>query len=486
MAQPFIPPTTAPSLTPKPSLTPFTTPTHQPGALLLSPTPDLPHAVPTLRTTQATYTVQSGDSLGKIAVQFSIPVDQLMTANQIINPDRIDVGQVLVIPVPSPEPPGPDFKILPDSELVDGPAAAHFDLTSFVMDKAGYLALYSGDVDSEILNGADIVALVAEDYSVNPRLLLAVLEYQSGWVTNANPDQKTNVVGTTIDYPLGYTDANRKGLYKQMAYAADNLNRGYYLWRANALSSYVLTDNSIIPVAPTLNAGTVGVQYLMSLLYGQADWEQAITAKGLAATYQGLFGNPFDYAVEPILPADLKQPSMQLPFAVGDVWAFTGGPHGGWGEGSAWAALDFAPPGGAAGCTQSDAWVVAVAPGLIVRSDHGAVVENLSGDPYVQTGWTILYMHIETRDRINLGVTVKAGDRIGHPSCEGGVSNGTHTHLARRYNGEWIPADGPLPFNLDGWISSGTGTEYDGFLTRNEQKIEAWDDRRTAENEIQR
>jgi hypothetical protein len=35
---------------------------------------------------------------------------------------------------------------------------------------------------------------------------------------------------------------------------------------------------------------------------------------------------------------------------------------------------------------------------------------------------------------------VKTGDRIGHPSCEGGAANATHVHIARRYNGEWIPA----------------------------------------------
>ena len=239
-----------------------------------------------------------------------------------------------------------------------------------------------------------------------------------------------------------------------MAFAADNLNRGYYLWRANGLSSLILADDSVVPLAATLNAGTVGVQYLMSLFYNKADWQAAVTE--------------------------------QLPFEVGVPWFFSGGPHGGWGEGSAWAAIDFAPEGDTLGCFQSDAWVVASVAGAIVRSDHGAVVEDLDGDGYEQTGWSLLYMHIETRDRVALGTQVKPGDRLGHPSCEGGGADGTHTHLARRYNGEWIPADGSLPFNLDGWVSSGTGIEYDGFLTRNGQKVEAWGDRRSAENQIQR
>jgi hypothetical protein len=46
-------------------------------------------------------------------------------------------------------------------------------------------------------------------------------------------------------------------------------------------------------------------------------------------------------------------------------------------------------------------------------------------------------------------------------------------HLARKYNGEWIPADGAVPFNLNGWISSGTGKEYDGYLKRGVALLEA-------------
>ncbi|MCK5315694.1 MAG: hypothetical protein KAJ53_11250, partial [Anaerolineales bacterium] len=80
---------------------------------------------------------------------------------------------------------------------------------------------------------------------------------------------------------------------------------------------------------------------------------------------------------------------------------------------------------------------------------------------------------------------VKAGERIGHPSCEGGFSSGTHVHIARRYNGEWIPADQELPFILDGWVSRGIGQEYDGYLERDGKSIEAWEGN-SAINAIQR
>ena len=94
-------------------------------------------------------------------------------------------------------------------------------------------------------------------------------------------------------------------------------------------------------------------------------------------------------------------------------------------------------------------------------------------------------MHIAAEDRVAVGTQVKSGDRIGHPSCEGGVSYGTHTHIARRYNGVWIAADGNLPFDLDGWISQGNNnTEYDGFLIKGNRSIQAWDGRSSI-NEIQ-
>jgi murein DD-endopeptidase MepM/ murein hydrolase activator NlpD len=130
--------------------------------------------------------------------------------------------------------------------------------------------------------------------------------------------------------------------------------------------------------------------------------------------------------------------------------------------------------------------VVAVANGLILRAEDGAVVQDLDNDGYEQTGWTVLYMHIDTNERVQPGTYIYAGERIGHPSCEGGVSNATHLHLARRYNGEWIPADGNLPFNLDGWVSSGSGVEYDGKLTRGGSVIEAWEGVFEGLNQISR
>lgn len=460
--------------------------TRLPGTPWLTPTSDPPRILPTLRSEAISYTVRSGDTLNQIAQRYTVSPQQVIQANQLSNPDLLEVGQVLILPPPQPEGTAPDFKIIPDSELVYGPASASFDIQEFVQTQGGYLAGYQEEVNARQLTGAQIVQKVAQEFSINPRLLLAVLEYQSGWVTQSKPNE------SILEYPMQAYIPWRKGLYRQLTWAADTLNRGYYLWRVNGLTVWILADGRVIAVAPTINAGTAGVQHLFAQLYDRAGWERAISEEGLFARYVRLFGYPFDLAIEPLLPPDLEQPPMQLPFEKGQVWSFTGGPHGGWGDGSAWAALDFAPPGEALGCVVSDAWVVAVADGQIIRSDEGAVVQDLDVpssavpmDGLEQSGWTVLYMHIESRERVAAGAYLRAGERIGHPSCEGGFSSGTHVHLARRYNGEWIPADQDLPFVLDGWVSRGTGIPYDGFLVRGGQTIEALEGRH-PENAIQR
>lgn len=458
---------------------------RSPGTPALSPTPDDPHQLPTLRTDPKDYTIQAGDTLGKIADQFNVTVEEIVNANKLANPDLLSPGQTLSIPAPQPGNTGLDFKIIPDSELVYGLASIDFDIKSFVKSQNGYLAHYSEDVNDRTMTGAQIIQLAAQEFSVNPRLLLAVLEYQSGWVTRAKPDD------ATLDYPMGIAVNWRKGLYHQAAWAADTLNRGYYLWRVEGLASYNLPGGDVVPPSPLINAGTAGVQFFFSQLYSRSDWEKAVSKEGLYATYDQFFGFPFDRTIEPLVPEDIQQPQMQLPFERKKVWYFTGGPHGGWGDGSAWAAIDFAPPGEAQGCVASEDWVVAVADGPIIRAaDDGQTVQDVDGngvkaDGLEQTGWVVLYGHLESRDRVEPGTYVHAGDRLGHPSCTGGVSTGTHLHLARRYNGEWIPADQNLPFVLDGWVSRGDGIVYDGSLERNGKTVEAAEGN-APESEIQR
>jgi LysM repeat protein len=54
--------------------------------------------VATATTLPQYYEVKRGDTLTLIAAAYSIPVQALMTANQLTNPDDIAAGQFLIIP----------------------------------------------------------------------------------------------------------------------------------------------------------------------------------------------------------------------------------------------------------------------------------------------------------------------------------------------------------------------------------------------------
>ncbi len=388
---------------------------------------------------------------------------------------------------PTPNPPRPlpdeslaytpDLKIIPDSELIYGPTASDFSVEGTIKYRQGFLKAYSEDVGGGVtLSGAEIVEYVALSYSVNPRLLLALLEYRGGWLNDPMPE------GERMDYPMGIVKAGREGLLRQMLDAADALNAGYYGWKYRGELTLELSDGQRLYYAPTLNPGTVGVQHMLSLTADPAQWQRDVHPEGFFQTYLALFGDPFARAYEPITPANLEQPPLTLPFPQGEEWVFTGGPHGGYNSGSAWAAVDFAPPKppddvlereGA--CYVSEHWVIAAAPGVIARSGFGYVVLDLDKDGNEHTGWTLVYLHVDDQDRIAEGETVQTGDKLGHPSCQGGFSNGTHLHFARRYNGEWIPVDCAIcapevsapRLVLGEWTFHGMpGQEYQGYATR--------------------
>ena len=356
--------------------------------------------------------------------------------------------------------------LLPDSELVYGAGQVGFDATAFIQSSAGYLTSYSEEVEGRTLSGAQIVEEVSLLYSVSPRLLLALLEYRCGWVTDVAPAYQGL-------YPINLTDTSRAGLFTQLSWAANELNRGFYTHEVGALDGFTLPDGTQIDLDVELNDASAAVQYLFALFMDQHDWELAVSPLGFYADYVHLFGNPFQYDSGEPLPADLVQPPMQLPFAAGERWHYTSGAHSAWGDGAAWAAIDLAPPGENWGCYQSEQAVRAVADGVISYAENGAVLQDLSGDGDVRSGWVVLYMHISSTGRAALGSVLQAGDVIGYASCEGGYSSGTHLHLARRYNGEWVAVDRDLPFVLSGWISAGSGSQYEGTLSRNDTIVEA-------------
>lgn len=440
--------------------------------------PTLPPPTPTLSpiSTEAgtprppiLYYAQAGDTLPALAVRYGVAPEEITSPDPLDATGLITPGQLLIIPNRL-DGLGPDQALLPDSEVVNSPSALGFDIEAFVKSAGGYLAAYREYLTDRTYTGAGVIERVAVENSVNPRLLLALVEYQSGWVYG-QPDSLAKV-----DYPLGYVALERKGLYKQLTWAVQNLFIGYYRWREGRLTTLTFPDGSSLRLAPNLNAGSVALQVLFAQLYPYPRWQAVLYGDaGFPALYERMFGSPWLRArtVEPLIPPGTTQPDFILPFLPGHTWAYTGGPHSAWGPDSALAALDFAPSSTQSGCAPSEEWVTAVASGQVVRSEKGVVVLDLDGDGHEQTGWVVLYLHIASEGRPPVGTWLEQGALVGHPSCEGGSATGTHVHVARKYNGEWVLADGPLPFVLDGWRAQAGGAPYQGRLVKDDRVVEA-------------
>jgi len=434
-------------------------------------------------------------------------VATLLRINDLPNPDLLDVGDIILLPE-TPVDFTPATILLPDARLVRSPGAAEFDTASFLAGQGGQLARLradvqhrdaTGSVSSRELSAAEMLEQVARDFSVDVRIILAILEWAAGLLS---ADEASDEL---LRYPLLPPSAgtgNRPGFYRQLNWLADQLNRGYYGWKYRGETILEFPDGRRWQYDPSLNAATVALQYALAQFLDGEAWLRAIGEGGLLQTYIELYGDPFP-ASSPTVPPDLQQPPLTLPFARGEVWRFTGGFHGGWGNGSAWAAVDFAPPAEDSpvpACYTASFPVTALADGIIASMDDGRIVLDLDGDGDEGSGWTILYLHLSAHAALRSGQRVAAGNILGYPSCQGGVSYATHLHIARRYNGEWLPADcnrcpagrSVPPFVMSGWKVVGLNADllsselYQGYLVNlsDNRNVIAEQGRDTTINEI--
>ncbi|MBS3750032.1 MAG: LysM peptidoglycan-binding domain-containing protein [Anaerolineales bacterium] len=446
---------------PEPVDTPQPTSTPTP---IVSPTP-IPSRPAFAPGELVDYEAQTGDTLPTLADRFNTTEDQILKANPVI-PDEVTTlpaGLPLKIPIYYEPLWGTAFKILPNSLFINGPAQRGFDATSFINAQDGWLKDHNQLAAGRYRSGAEIVEYISKNFSISPQLLLILLEYQTQALTNPVPPDNIDL------YPLGHEEKGYEGLHIQLVWAANTLNQGYYGWLTGQVETLEHPDGTIEHPDPWQNAATVALQYYFSQIMSHEAYDQAVGPEGYADTFLTYFPDPWD--TPPHIPGSLTQPSLRLPFEDGETWAYTGGPHTGWGKGQPWAALDFAPPGVAGGCEPSKQWAVASANGVVARSEDGVVELDLDGDGDPRTGWVLFYLHIGSSERVSAGVQLETGDPLGHPSCEGGESTGTHIHMARKYNGEWIPAGGIIPFNLGGWVAHNGEEEYKGTMTHFQETV---------------
>jgi LasA protease len=409
------------------------------------------------------YMIQSGDTLSALAKRFGKTDTDMSSALEPVlkegDGSTLPAGQRVDIPLPENYELHPLLHILPNTYFVYGPSQSNFDVEEYVSKSDGWLKTYVDNSGPVALTGTRIVSLTAQNYSISPRILLTILEIHLGALSNPH---------VPATFSLGNTEKQRKTLGKQLSWVANTLNNGYYGWRDGSMVTLKEKSGKYLQINPADNAGSFALAYYFSQYLDDKEVSAAVSPSGFTETYHTLFG-PIDWDADTrdiLIPPNLTQPTLDLPLQPGLKWAFTGGPHSGWGDGIPYAAIDFAPPSPISGCDSSPYKVFSASDGVISRFDTGIITVDLDSDGNSSTGWTISYVHLAPAKNFMAGDVINKGDLLGYPSCLGGESTGRNVHIARRYNGEWIPVDGPVPMDLGGWKAHDGEKEYKGTLTK--------------------
>ena len=127
---------------------------------------------------------------------------------------------------------------------------------------------------------------IAEQYSINPRLLLALMEWRTGALSNA--EARRSVRANPFGPLPGVT-----GFNSQMTYVAEQLSGGLLRLAQGSLTSLLLPDSTTSRPDFYQTAGSVAVQYLFSKFMNLDEFNQAIGPQGFGATYIKLLGDPF-------------------------------------------------------------------------------------------------------------------------------------------------------------------------------------------------
>ncbi|MGB0388560.1 MAG: LysM peptidoglycan-binding domain-containing protein [Ardenticatenaceae bacterium] len=435
--------TAAPTKTPRSSPTKTRTP-RPTGTPTRTSTPT---ASPTL--VPGWYEIEEGDTLLEVAISEDTSVDEILELNNISEETKLRIGRVLAIPSEI-DLSLPESYLIEDSELVYGATYVDWDTSEFIEQQGGFLAEY----EAYGRDAGQIIDQMAVKYHVGPRALLASIEMMSGWVTKRKPKEAT---------PFG--GAGGGDLHWWTQWAAERMMEGYYGQLEGRRDWVVMANRVQVRLYPGTNPGSAAIANLLAGLVWDADeLSELLEDGGFEKSYRRLFGK-MDIEAGPVLPPNGEQPYFALPWTPGEQWVFTGGPHGGYGDYvTGWAALDFAPPI-PRGCWPSEFPARAVARGVVIESREGEVWIDTDDDGDVRTGWVLYYLHLDTEGRLEAGEKVKVGDVVGYPSCEGGIANASHLHIARMYNGQWMPAHAPVPFQLGNWTAQGLiGSSYDGRL----------------------
>ncbi len=318
-------------------------------------------------------------------------------------------------------------------------------------------------VGSRSQSFTDVLVSLSSLYSLNPKLLLALLDLQSGLVSSSQAS------GEQFAWAMGYRGdgGGRRGLYSQLRWAARELRyavRDYALKADGPPPPLSFADGSRQEVAADLPFSRYVLARVLAPTVGPGGL--GVRMDGLVNAYTRLFDDPrlapvdWPPPAEPFMTRPMRENFPITSFFDHDApfLSENGSLHTYWGRIET--DVNFAYDGHTGwdyGMGPPDE-VLAAAPGVVTfagNSDDGCATPARAVVIDHGNGYRTLYWHLASIN-VEAAQTVAAGDVLG-VAGESGCAIGAHLHLQVQYLGRDVDPYGWCGLAPDPWAQSPGG-----------------------------
>jgi LysM repeat protein len=191
-------------------------------------------------TRQVTYEVQSGDTLGHIAEEYNVTIDELTNWNRGLNPDRIRVGQSIKIIQEGPEERSESYGAAYEGRLINGEQLPEHPAFRV---RHGYRAWGTNEAVTNLIAGYQHIR---RNFSRAPKVWVHDLSFQQGGPMEPHRSHQS---GRDADIGYYHTDCP-DGLCPYRAIHASELQPRYQwalfeYWIEHDLVDYIFVDYTL-------------------------------------------------------------------------------------------------------------------------------------------------------------------------------------------------------------------------------------------------
>ncbi|MET1255662.1 pre-peptidase C-terminal domain-containing protein [Aliikangiella maris] len=313
-------------------------------------------------------------------------------------------------------------------------AYSYDEMLSFDVEK------YLAENAPHLLSKSEAISHFAGYSAISPKVILAMIEMQSGLVSNAAADLESPLAQMSNQY--GFVEQLREMAeqLREVGHQEKSLQTTMLSGHMNQLSE---TFQKLFPQEAKMMANATAKSLDTSLPGSSGLTSQPAPSTGLTVSNAAS-----------LPPANL----LSLPYPVGKTW-YIGGAHANDGGTGVHSSLDLSTGGFGWGADLSNIWVQSAAPGTV--KVHSSCFMEIIHDG----GWSTTYYHMSDL-AWSTGASINRNTNIGHYAsnkaqalCNGGSSTGPHLHFSLKKNGYFNSLNG---VSLSGYkIKATSNKSYD-------------------------